>query len=495
MYHQSIPLLGSYQAWRDAALRFLDAGVPPEDILWSGESADPELFGSSLAPAAALKAVKVPASFVDCARFAICHISEERFALLYRLLWRLKEEPRLMEDQSDALVAALRHFSKAVSRDSHKMKAFVRFQEIVADSGTGRRRFAAWFEPSHHVTELTAPFFARRFADMDWVIATPDVTARCIDGSLSLDRTAIRPEAAPDSAADLWRTYYASIFNPARLKVKAMTAEMPKKYWKNLPEAALIPGLIAKAAGRAAEMQAAAPTMPVRRIPKPDQVVFDGGHSGSIAALRAEAATCERCGLCRMATQTVFGEGPDTAQVMLVGEQPGDREDLEGRPFVGPAGQLLDKALAAASILRSASYLTNAVKHFKYEPRGKFRLHKSPDRSEVEHCRWWLSREIAIIRPNLVIALGATAALSLTGNGSGILRRRGNVEQPNGLPPVFITVHPSSILRSGAEAQQQEAYQGFVKDLRLAMAVLATKSAEQDEHLASRFDAAMYQIE
>ncbi len=169
-----------------------------------------------------------------------------------------------------------------------------------------------------------------------------------------------------------------------------------------------------------------------------------------------------------MATQTVFGEGPVNARVMLVGEQPGDREDLEGRPFVGPAGQLLDKALAAASIDRSEVYLTNAVKHFKYEPRGKFRLHKSPDRFEVEHCKWWLTRELAVVKPQLVIALGATAALSLTGNGAGILRRRGTVEQPSGLPPVFLTVHPSSVLRSGNQAQQQAAYEQLVKDLRLA---------------------------
>jgi DNA polymerase len=470
MYRQSIPLLGSYQVWRDAALRCLNAGVPPEDILWSEERADAELFGNSLAVEASSKLVKVPASFVECAKLAICHCSGERFAMLYQLLWRLGDQPRLMEDQSDPQVAALRRFSKAVSRDSHKIKAFVRFQEIGAEHCSGRRRFAAWFEPSHHVTELTAPFFARRFADMDWVIATPDVTARFVNGELSMDRTLIRPDAAPDSAADLWRIYYASIFNPARLKVKAMTAEMPKKYWKNLPEAALIPGLIAKAAGTAAEMQAAAPTLPLRRIPKSERAAVsdDGGEMKSIAALRAEAASCERCGLCTMSTQTVFGEGPDTAQVMLVGEQPGDREDLEGRPFIGPAGQLLDKALTAASIDRSACYLTNAVKHFKYEPRGKFRLHKSPDRCEVEHCRWWLRQEIAIVKPSLVIALGATAALSLTGDGAGILRRRSKLEQPVGLPPVFITVHPSSVLRSGNAALQENAFNCFVEDLQQA---------------------------
>ncbi len=338
MYRQAVPLLGSYQAWRDAALRFLGAGIRPADILWAEESDDPGLFGETLDTGAPPPAIKVPPAFIDTARLAICHSSPERFGLLYGLLWRLRSEQGLIEDHSDPQVAALRDFAKAVSRDSHKMKAFVRFQEIEAEEGASRRRFAAWFEPSHHVTELTAPFFMRRFADMDWVIATPDVTARFIGGELALERTALRPQAGNDNTEELWRTYYASIFNPARLKIKAMTAEMPKKYWKNLPEAALIPGLIAEAASRAEEMRAAAPTIPERRIPKPEAVSSDLAPPQSLDALRAEASTCERCRLCRMATQTVFGEGPVYARVMLVGEQPGDREDLEGRPFVGPPG-------------------------------------------------------------------------------------------------------------------------------------------------------------
>ncbi len=386
MYAQAIPLRGSYQAWRDAALRFLSHGVRPEEIAWQEEGAGAGLFGGVLTEAAPVSGIRVSAAFVESARLAVCHSDPQRFAMLYALLWRMRESPALMADESDALVSGIRKLCKPVSRDAHKMKAFVRFQEVEAEQGAQRRRFAAWFEPEHNVMELTGPFFARRFADMDWVIATPKVSARYVGGVLSFDGTAARSKAAEDGTADLWRTYYASIFNPARLKVKAMTAEMPKKYWKNLPEAALIPDLIAHAASRAAAMQAAMPTVPGRRIPKPAAAEAMAPDE-TIPSLRRQASSCTRCDLCRHATQTVFGEGPERARLMLVGEQPGDREDLEGRAFVGPAGQLLDTALAAAGIDRASSYLTNAVKHFKFEPRGKFRLHKSPGRYEVEQCR------------------------------------------------------------------------------------------------------------
>lgn len=474
MYRQTIPLIGSYQAWRDAALRFLSHDVKPEEVAWSEEGAEADLFGLGFEGEARPLQMTVPAAFVDAAKLAICHSDPQRFALLYGLLWRVRGQAGLMADHSDPQVADLRALAKSVGRDAHKMKAFARFQEVEADGS--RRRFAAWFEPEHNVAEYTGPFFARRFADMDWVIATPRVTARFVADELSFTETVDRPVASSDVTTELWRTYYASIFNPARLKVKAMTAEMPKKYWKNLPEAALIPELIAHATERVASMRAAMPTVPDRRIPKP-LVEESMAAEGDFASLRAQALSCTRCDLCEFATQTVFGEGPERARLMLVGEQPGDREDLEGRAFVGPAGQLLNRALAAAGIARHTAYLTNAVKHFKFEPRGKFRLHKSPDRYEVEQCRWWVKREIALVRPRLIVALGATAALSLTGSGAGVLKRRGSIEEPDGLPPVFLTVHPSSVLRSGGARQQEEAFAALVEDLTRVRAMLDAVTA------------------
>ncbi len=475
MYRQSIPLTGSFAAWRNAARSFVALGVEPQLISWSEEGAESGLFGEALTADPPAARIMVPGAFVDSAQRAICHRDPQRFALLYDMLWRLQRQPSLLEDESDALVSAIRQLTKAVSRDCHKMKAFVRFREDEANADAPRRRFVAWFEPDHNITELTAPFFASRFADMDWIIATPLVTAIFESGELSFAPTSERPPALPDPTIGLWQTYYASIFNPARLKVKAMKAEMPAKYWKNLPEAALIPELVAHAAERAAGMREAAPTEPSRRIPargisEPHPPEEDAATLEQLAAL---TASCRRCPLYRNATQAVFGEGHSQAGLMLVGEQPGDREDLDGRPFVGPAGQLLDRALKEAGILRAETYLTNAVKHFKCEPRGKVRLHKSPDRHEVEHCRWWLRKEIELVRPRLIVALGGTAALSLTGVSAGVLRRRGVLERPEGLPPVFITVHPSSILRTPDRSASAQAYDDFVRDLVAAKSALA----------------------
>jgi uracil-DNA glycosylase family protein len=193
---------------------------------------------------------------------------------------------------------------------------------------------------------------------------------------------------------------------------------------------------------------------------------ISGRSNNSVAHLRREAASCQACHLWKNATQTVFGEGPPDAEIMLVGEQPGDREDREGRPFVGPAGQLLDKALAEAGVDRERVYVTNAVKHFKFEPRGKRRLHKRPNASEIKICRHWLFDEIEAIGPRLVVALGATAAQSLAGRAIPIQINRGSVlDLPNGLQ-VLITIHPSALLRLQEEEEKKAGYARFVSDLR-----------------------------
>lgn len=189
--------------------------------------------------------------------------------------------------------------------------------------------------------------------------------------------------------------------------------------------------------------------------------------AASVAELAAEAAHCTRCPLYRDATQTVFGEGPSDARIVMVGEQPGDQEDIRGRPFVGPAGQLLDRALAEAGIDRRTVYVTNAVKHFKFEPRGKRRLHKKPDTPDIEACRWWLERELAVVKPDLVVALGGTAGQALLGRAVKVLSERGRIsDDPRGFR-LLITVHPSMILRV-PDVAKASAYADFVRDLRKA---------------------------
>jgi uracil-DNA glycosylase family protein len=191
----------------------------------------------------------------------------------------------------------------------------------------------------------------------------------------------------------------------------------------------------------------------------------------TLQVLAGDAASCTRCPLYRPATQTVFGEGPVDAPMMLVGEQPGDQEDRAGRPFVGPAGRLLDRALAAAGIDRADTYVTNAVKHFKFESRGKARIHKKPDRSEIAACRPWLDRELEVVAPDLVVLLGATAAQGLLGGTFRVTRQRGQLIERPDLPPMVATIHPSAVLR----AEDREAqFEGLVADLRVAAGLLET---------------------
>src|ERR1700735_3841084 len=206
----------------------------------------------------------------------------------------------------------------------------------------------------------------------------------------------------------------------------------------------------------------------------------DGQSNDRLDRLRREAASCQACPLWKDATQTVFGEGPPDAEIMFVGEQPGDREDREGRPFVGPAGLLLDRALAEAGVDRRRVYVTNTVKHFKFEPRGKRRLHKRPNASEIKICRRWLFEEIQAIGPRLIVALGATAAQGLAGRAIPVQSNRGAVlDVANGLR-VLVTIHPSALLRLQGEEEKRSAYASFLSDLRSIerLAELSTGNAK-----------------
>jgi DNA polymerase len=194
--------------------------------------------------------------------------------------------------------------------------------------------------------------------------------------------------------------------------------------------------------------------------------------ASDIETLREQAADCRACPLWKDATQTVFGEGPQQAEIMLVGEQPGDKEDLAGKPFVGPAGQMLDRALEEAGIDRKKVYVTNAVKHFKFVPRGKFRLHQKPNTAEIRACRPWYERELASIKPALVVAMGATAAQGVFGKITPINRNRGHLIDLEAGIKALVTVHPSYLLRLPDEEAKAHEYQRFVEDLKIAAALL-----------------------
>lgn len=250
-----------------------------------------------------------------------------------------------------------------------------------------------------------------------------------------------------------------------------MKAEMPLTCWRNLPEAELISSLIADADKRTREMVRQAPTSPPER---PERMARRASSAptetieeiGSLAEARIASADCQRCGLYRCATQTVFGEGPEDAPVVFVGEQPGDQEDLAGKPFVGPAGKLFDRALAEAGLDRSRAYVTNAVKHFKFQQRGKRRIHQKPNAGEVRACRFWLAQELGFIHPRLVVALGATALQALTGKAGSLTAARERELTLEDGTALVATIHPSFLLRVPDEETKQRELKRFIADLR-----------------------------
>jgi DNA polymerase len=463
MHRVSLQDADSFKEFRDAARGLLMAEIAPDKVVWQAGGFS-DLFGDVVLPHRGSQTVSVAAGYVELAKDVVCHRDPEQYALLYTLLWRLTHgEKSLLMVASDPLVHRLSRMQKSVRRDAHKMTAFVRFRQVQDNAG---EHYIAWFEPEHHILRRVSSFFVDRFAAMRWTILTPE-------GSLHWDKEkltfgpAVDKSHAPrgDDFEDWWRSYYRSTFNPARANPTAQRAEMPKKYWRNLPEAPLIPDMLANARHRTDRMIEALPLKP-RDVPgwQPHQQMPPA--AGTLAELKLQAAACQRCPLWKPATQTVFGEGLADAPVVFVGEQPGDQEDLAGKPFVGPAGQMFGRALAEAGIDRSRVYVTNAVKHFKYEPRGKRRIHKTPNNAEVDHCRWWIEGELNLIQPQLTVALGATAARALTGRSVTIARERGRLVPFKGGRTGLITVHPSFLLRLPDQEAQAAEYRRFIDDLR-----------------------------
>ena len=454
--------------FRRAARALLAAGVAPPCVAWQ-VGAPGLLHGDDEAllddaPEGA-PVVRMPAAAVALVESAALHREPGRFELLYRLLWRLAHEPALRHDPLDADVVRVQRLARAVQREQHKMKAFLRFRTV--DDGGASPLHVAWFEPAHHVVEAVAPFLARRFAQMRWAVLTPERSVRWDGARLEFGPGARREDAPPADAGEaLWLTYYASIFNPARLKLAAMRREMPRRYWSNLPEAPLIAPLAAAAGERSAAMVARGPSLATRRRPAAHVAVQV--EPRGLDALRAATDRCRECPIGAHATQSVVGEGPLRPRLMFVGEQPGDQEDLQGRPFVGPAGRLLDRALAQLGVARETVFVSNAVKHFKFELRGKRRIHKTPAQREAAACLHWLEEEIALVQPQALVALGATAARSLLGRAVAVTSERGQWLVREDGRRVLVTLHPSALLRL-PDAERDAAYARWLEDLRVAV--------------------------
>ena len=449
-YVVTMPEPDDFAFWRERARQLVQCDVPPDRIAWVEPGGTGSLFSHGdtrlPVPEEGARMIRASKRFLQLARNAALHSDPERFDLLYRLLWRLQSNPRAMEDKADPDVRRIEDLDKAVRRDSHKMHAFVRFRLVeFSDEEEAGEHYVAWFEPEHHILRANAGFFMRRFANMRWSILTPRGSLHWDGSTMSEGPPAERSDApSGDPAEDLWRKYYASIFNPARLKVGAMLKEMPRKYWKNMPETSLIPELVAGAQKRESAMVEAG-TLEFEERPE------------TLAAIDKAIHACRKCPIGALDNQAVMGEGPQDAALMIVGEQPGDQEDQAGRPFVGPAGQVLDAGLEKAGIDRRGAYVTNAVKHFKFVQRGKRRLHQSPTAKEIDVCRWWNEAERAIVKPRLVLALGASAARGMLGKTVSITKARGEPIPLDDGSELWVTAHPSYLLRlDGAAREEQE---------------------------------------
>ena len=466
MHRISVP--PDFEAWREQARAALGKGYLPEQVNLEDATQPSTLDLLTMDEAPAGKSVVqpyVPKSFLESARLAATHRDPHRWNLLYRLLYRLQDQRDLLKNEVDTDVAELKRLEAQIRRDLHKMHAFVRFRKIdeAGPGGLSQEHFVAWYRPDNRILRLAAPFFAERFAPMQWTVLTPDESVSWEPETKQLTYSpGTGKEAAPqeDQLEDLWRSYYGSIFNPARLNPQAMRAEMPVRYWSNLPEVALLPQLLQRAESRVTSMV-------TRQSNQPTATPFVPVEH-TLPVLRAALPACRGCELYQHAIQVVPGAGNPTASLMLVGEQPGDQEDHKGLPFVGPAGGVLRKALEELGIASEDLFMTNAVKHFKFVQRGKVRLHQNPRISEINACKPWLSAEIEAVKPKVILCLGASAAKSLLGSTFALMKDRGTFKETAFSDRVMATVHPSAVLRAADAAGHDLLYSYLRDDLALA---------------------------
>jgi DNA polymerase len=375
---------------------------------------------------------------VSLASQAIQARDADRFGLLYSLVWRANAGERLLENETDPDLSLVRRMALSVRADAHRMRTNMRFLAVPEDGGT---HFLGWYEPRHFVLPANAQLITRRFSDLSLSIVTPDGAAHW-DRSSLLFGSGLRHVEDDEALQAWWEAHRGSLLEQATPDVSVPEAE-------SLDEVPRPPDRPALG--------------PVVLHTKPDPALLRSAK---------DASTCRRCPLYESATQIVFGEGPPDASVMFVGEQPGDQEDTIGRPFVGPAGQIMDRAMEEAGIDRRTIYVTNAVKHFKFTPRGKRRIHQTPEVPEIQACNFWLDVERTHVRPRLLVLMGGSAARAVLGRSVTISRERGRPIRMQDGQAVFITVHPSFLLRVPDAAAKAREYQAFVRDLNAIRALM-----------------------
>ena len=441
----------TFAEWREAARELLIHGIPPERVTWGAPHMDDLLAGGDLftgappsaeasdnssislneptaePPAPLRPAPHIPRSLMEMLQAAACCRVSDRWAFLYRVIWRWQQGEHDVQSPADDDGARLHAMVKAVHREEHDMHAYIRFRERPEEAGPPR--FVAWYEPRHDVLPQVAEHFVSRMGKVSWMIATPEASVLWDGHALHNTGPLVRDAAdLEDTGEALWLTYYRSVFNPAQYEAvgqrKGTTIPIA-------PEDA----------------------QPERQQP-------------------SKLDECRRCELWQFATQAVGGDGPKRAKIMFVGEQPGDQEDLAGQPFVGPSGKLLDRVCEAAGVDRDTIYVTNAVKHFKWEPRGKRRLHKTPVQREIEACHYWLDKELASVKPTVIVALGATALKSVLRTANVTLKDSLGKPLRHEGHWVVTTYHPSYVLRVPGEEAKRAAFNTMVEGLKLAHELL-----------------------
>ena len=449
----SVQLDQSFEDWRKKARVLLARKIHFDDIEWITESNGFQ-FGDNLEMPSDIPPLAIPKTFMDEAYVVSAFRDHKIWPLLYRLAYRqLFENKKLMELSIDPDVMDFQAKYRLVTRDIHKMKAFVRFKEVKTEEST---LYLAWHRPDHRIVRLAANFFKERFNGMNWMIMTDDETVSWDQNELTFSPGVPKEKAQfDDSTEELWKTYYGSIFNPARIKITAMKKELPVRHWKTLPETELITSLIDEAPAR---LKAFYDSQKVSAI---NHQSFE-----TLSDVSEALAKCRACGICEKATAPVMGEGPQNARIMIVGEQPGDEEDLKGKPFIGPAGQLLNEAMKKVNLPRSEIYVTNAVKGFKHIITQNGRWHRNPNGAEISQCRPWLKEEVKIVKPDILVCLGRSAAQSVVGKMIKLEEVRGKFFQSTFAKQTIILPHPASILRS-EEHLQQDLFQRFTSELKL----------------------------
>lgn len=448
--------------WREKARLLFLQNISPEQIYWiDGKEEQLSLFAKeeiALPEINSQTTFAVPRPFIQLAEKVAYHRDSTKWNLLYQALWRIKHgEASLLNLRVDPLIHQLFRMAQAVGRDAHKMKAFVRFRVYEQDDIP---KYIAWHRPDHRIVQLVAPFFQHRFGVMHWSILTPDESVSWDTKHLKFGPGVNEQQLKiEDTTEDLWLHYYQAIFNPARIKLNAMRKEMPRRHWNTLPETRMISKMLIDAPTRLQSMMQHTEGL------KQSAADFLPKHE-TYEKLLSSALHCKGCSLYQCATQTVFGSGPIDAEIIFVGEQPGDKEDLKGIPFVGPAGKVLYQAIEAAQLDPKKIYFTNAVKHFKNELKQGRRIHVTPKVLEIKACKPWLEAELRLIKPKIIVCLGNIAAYSLIRPGFHMKQMHGQWLDYSSDQKIMATYHPSAVLRAFDDAQKQMIWSTLVNDLQ-----------------------------